>query len=178
MTTETPVRTPSQACSSPLFRTLRHSRVAKSRPEHADEALLDIEPFLFGPGVRPPRRRARDVLRLQGRDFSGYSFAMGTSAPPIGSLHRPEIRDGARRTVSALRSSSSRWPSRPREGIKPITSRYRRSSWHGRRYGTSSTSSAHRALRQRRRRCRAHRDQCSPSAAATSAARRSSPRTR
>jgi hypothetical protein len=67
--------------------------------------LLDTEPFLFGPGVYDPH--GAELAMYYGFKavyFSGYSFAIGHLGTTDMDLYTgPEIADGARRTVSALR---------------------------------------------------------------------------
>ena len=67
--------------------------------------LLDTEPFLFGPGVYDPQ--GAELAMYYGFKavyFSGYSFAIGHLGTTDMDLYSgPEIADGARRTVSALR---------------------------------------------------------------------------
>src|SRR6266550_3209720 len=67
--------------------------------------LLRTEPYLFGPGVYDPMG-AQLVMyhRFKAVYFSGYSFAIGHLGTTDMDLYSgPEIADGARRTVSALR---------------------------------------------------------------------------
>ena len=67
--------------------------------------LLDTEPFLFGPGVYDPQ--GAELAMYYGFKavyFSGYSFAIGHLGTTDMDLYSgPEIADGARRTISALR---------------------------------------------------------------------------
>jgi isocitrate lyase len=67
--------------------------------------LLDTEPYLFGPGVYDPF--GAQLVMYHGFKavyFSGYSFAIGHLGTTDMDLYSgPEIADGARRTVSALR---------------------------------------------------------------------------
>ena len=67
--------------------------------------LLDTEPFVFGPGVYDPH--GAELCMYYGFKsvyFSGYSFAIGHLGTTDMDLYTgPEIADGARRTVSALR---------------------------------------------------------------------------
>src|SRR5438067_12509471 len=67
--------------------------------------LLETEPFLFGPGVYDPM--GAQLVMYHGYKavyFSGYSFAIGHLGTTDMDLYAgPEIADGARRTVSALR---------------------------------------------------------------------------
>ena len=67
--------------------------------------LLRTEPYLFGPGVYDPMG-AQLVMyhRFKAVYFSGYSFAIGHLGTTDMDLYSgPEIADGARRAVSALR---------------------------------------------------------------------------
>jgi len=68
-------------------------------------ALLDAEPFVFAPGVYDPH--GAQLCMYYGFPavyFSGYSFAIGHLGTTDMDLYTgPEIADGARRTVSALR---------------------------------------------------------------------------
>jgi isocitrate lyase len=67
--------------------------------------LLRTEPYLFGPGVYDPM--GAQLVMYHGFKavyFSGYSFAIGHLGTTDMDLYSgPEIADGARRTVSALR---------------------------------------------------------------------------
>jgi isocitrate/methylisocitrate lyase len=67
--------------------------------------LLETEPFVFGPGVYDPH--GAELCMYYGFKsvyFSGYSFAIGHLGTTDMDLYTgPEIADGARRTVSALR---------------------------------------------------------------------------
>jgi isocitrate lyase len=67
--------------------------------------LLRTEPYLFGPGVYDPM--GAQLVMYHGYKavyFSGYSFAIGHLGTTDMDLYSgPEIADGARRTVSALR---------------------------------------------------------------------------
>lgn len=68
-------------------------------------SLLEGEPYLFGPGVYDPM--GAQLVMYHGFKavyFSGYSFAIGHLGTTDMDLYSgPEIADGARRTVSALR---------------------------------------------------------------------------
>src|SRR3989440_6613481 len=74
-------------------------------PSTRMRALLDTEPFLFGPGVYDPM--GAELVMYYGFKavyFSGYSFAIGhLGATDMDLYANVEIADGARRTVSALR---------------------------------------------------------------------------
>jgi isocitrate lyase len=74
-------------------------------PSTRMRALLDSEPFLFGPGVYDPQ--GAELAMYYGFKavyFSGYSFAIGHLGTTDMDLYSgPEIADGARRTISALR---------------------------------------------------------------------------
>jgi isocitrate lyase len=67
--------------------------------------LLRTEPYLFGPGIYDPM--GAQLVMYHGFKavyFSGYSFAIGHLGTTDMDLYSgPEIADGARRTVSALR---------------------------------------------------------------------------
>src|SRR5438105_5280847 len=67
--------------------------------------LLDSEPFVFGPGVYDPH--GAELCMYYGFKavyFSGYSFAIGHLGTTDMDLYTgPEIADGARRTVAAMR---------------------------------------------------------------------------
>ncbi|HLQ04142.1 MAG TPA: isocitrate lyase/PEP mutase family protein [Verrucomicrobiae bacterium] len=67
--------------------------------------LLDTEPFVFVPGVYDPH--GAELCMYYGFKsvyFSGYSFAIGHLGTTDMDLYTgPEIADGARRTVTALR---------------------------------------------------------------------------
>src|SRR5207244_8027579 len=67
--------------------------------------LLESEPFVFAPGVYDPH--GAELAMYHGAKavyFSGYSFAIGHLGTTDMDLYTgPEIADGARRTVSALR---------------------------------------------------------------------------
>ena len=83
-------------------------RVSASRWTHPAtrfRELLRTEPYLFGPGVYDPMG-AQLVMHhgFKAVYFSGYSFAIGHLGTTDMDLYSgPEIADGARRTVSALR---------------------------------------------------------------------------
>src|SRR5438128_8130889 len=74
-------------------------------PSTRMRGLLDTEPFLFGPGVYDPM--GAQLVMYYGFKavyFSGYSFAIGHLGTTDMDLYSgPEIADGARRTISALR---------------------------------------------------------------------------
>src|SRR5436853_2938380 len=67
--------------------------------------LIETEPYLFGPGIYDPF--GAQLVMYHGFKavyFSGYSFAIGHLGTTDMALYSgPEIADGARRTVSALR---------------------------------------------------------------------------
>ena len=67
--------------------------------------LLETEPFVFAPGVYDPHGAELAMYhRAKAVYFSGYSFAIGHLGTTDMDLYSgPEIADGARRTVSALR---------------------------------------------------------------------------
>jgi isocitrate lyase len=83
-------------------------RVPASRWTHPSvrmRELLRTEPYLFGPGVYDPFG-AQLVMHhgFKAVYFSGYSFAIGHLGTTDMDLYSgPEIADGARRTVAALR---------------------------------------------------------------------------
>src|SRR5206468_7578663 len=67
--------------------------------------LFDTEPFVLAPGVYDPHGAELVMYhRAKAVYFSGYSFAIGHLGTTDMDLYSgPEIADGARRTVSALR---------------------------------------------------------------------------
>src|SRR3954471_15745514 len=67
--------------------------------------LLESEPFVFAPGIYDPHGAEIAMYhRATAVYFSGYSFAIGHLGTTDMDLYSgPEIADGARRTVSALR---------------------------------------------------------------------------
>src|SRR6266404_1659723 len=82
--------------------------VPKSRAEHPSKrmrALLETEPYLFGPGVYDPMTAQLGMYYgCKAIYFSGYSFAIGHLGSTDMDLYASvEIADAARRTVSALR---------------------------------------------------------------------------
>jgi isocitrate lyase len=84
--------------------------------------LLGTEPFLFGPGVYDPQ--GAELAMYYGFKavyFSGYSFAIGHLGTTDMDLYSgPEIADGARRTISALRKFQLTMAvGDPEKGIKP-----------------------------------------------------------
>ena len=68
-------------------------------------SLLDSEPFVFAPGVYDPHGAELAMyFGFKSVYFSGYSFAIGHLGTTDMDLYTgPEIADGARRTVSAMR---------------------------------------------------------------------------
>src|SRR6266480_6986616 len=83
-------------------------KVPASRNEDPSKRLrrlLASKPYVFGPGVYDPL--GAELVMYHGFDavyFSGYSFAIGHLGTTDMDLYSgPEIADGARRTVSALR---------------------------------------------------------------------------
>ena len=83
-------------------------RVPSSRrvdPATRLRQLLDAEPYVFAPGVYDPHGAEIAMYhRSKAIYFSGYSFAIGHLGTTDMDLYSgPEIADGARRTVSALR---------------------------------------------------------------------------
>src|SRR3990170_4031816 len=108
MTTETRVRKADTAELVPSALLPEGYVVPASRsidPSTRMRALLDTEPFLFGPGVYDPQ--GAELAMYYGFKavyFSGYSFAIGHLGTTDMDLYTgPEIADGARRTVAALR---------------------------------------------------------------------------
>jgi 2-methylisocitrate lyase-like PEP mutase family enzyme len=84
--------------------------------------LLETEPYLFGPGVYDPM--GAELAMYHGYRavyFSGYSFAIGHLGTTDMDLYSgPEIADGARRTVSALRKFQlTQAVGDPEKGIAP-----------------------------------------------------------
>ena len=67
--------------------------------------LLDSEPYVFAPGIYDPHGAEIAMYhRATAIYFSGYSFAIGHLGTTDMDLYSgPEIADGARRTISALR---------------------------------------------------------------------------
>src|SRR5437660_7032316 len=67
--------------------------------------LLQSEPYVFAPGIYDPHSAEIAMYhRATAIYFSGYSFAIGHLGTTDMDLYSgPEIADGARRTVSALR---------------------------------------------------------------------------
>jgi len=76
-----------------------------THPSNRLRELLRTEPYVFGPGVYDPF--GAQLVMYHGFKavyFSGYSFAIGHLGTTDMDLYSgPEIADGARRTVSALR---------------------------------------------------------------------------
>jgi isocitrate lyase len=86
----------------------RGFRVPASRwidPATRLRELLDAEPFVFAPGVYDPHGAELAMYHgMKAVYFSGYSFAIGHLGTTDMDLYSgPEIADGARRTVAALR---------------------------------------------------------------------------
>jgi 2-methylisocitrate lyase-like PEP mutase family enzyme len=84
--------------------------------------LLRTEPYLFGPGIYDPM--GAQLVMYHGFKavyFSGYSFAIGHLGTTDMDLYSgPEIADGARRTVSALRKFQLTMAvGDPAKGIEP-----------------------------------------------------------
>jgi len=84
--------------------------------------LLETEPFVFGPGVYDPH--GAELAMYYGFKsiyFSGYSFAIGHLGTTDMDLYSgPEIADGARRTVSALRKFQLTMAlGEPEKGVAP-----------------------------------------------------------
>jgi isocitrate lyase len=103
--------TPPVAIAAPLVATpllpdgFRVPSSRWTRPSTRMRELLRTEPYLFGPGVYDPM--GAQLVMYHGFKavyFSGYSFAIGHLGTTDMDLYSgPEIADGARRTVSALR---------------------------------------------------------------------------
>src|SRR5262245_35993911 len=76
-----------------------------TRPATRFRDLLRTEPYLFGPGVYDPMGAQLAMHHgYKAVYFSGYSFAIGHLGTTDMDLYSgPEIADGARRTVRALR---------------------------------------------------------------------------
>ena len=85
--------------------------------------LLRTEPYLFGPGVYDPFG-AQLVMHhgFKAVYFSGYSFAIGHLGTTDMDLYSgPEIADGARRTVAALRKYQlTSAVGDPEKGVAPL----------------------------------------------------------
>ena len=75
------------------------------RPSTRMRELLRTEPYLFGPGVYDAMgAQLAMYYGFKAVYFSGYSFAIGHLGTTDMDLYAgPEIADGARRTVSAMR---------------------------------------------------------------------------
>src|SRR5438270_4369134 len=85
--------------------------------------LLDDEPFAFAPGVYDPHGAELVMYhRAKAVYFSGYSFAIGRLGTTDMDLYAgPEIADGARRTVSALRKFQLTMAvGDPEKGVPPM----------------------------------------------------------
>jgi len=83
-------------------------RVPESRwvdPSTRMRALLETEPYLFGPGIYDPHGAQLAMYHgFKSVYFSGYSFAMGHLGTTDMDIYaNVEIADACRRTVSALR---------------------------------------------------------------------------
>jgi len=125
MTTEiapAPVRT-SKLVPTPLLPegyTVPASRFED--PSTRMRRLLETEPFVFGPGVYDPH--GAELCMYYGFKsvyFSGYSFAIGHLGTTDMDLYTgPEIADGARRTVTALRKFQLTMAlGDPEKGVEP-----------------------------------------------------------
>ena len=93
-----------------------------TRPSTRFRELLRTEPYLFGPGVYDPF--GAQLVMYHGFKavyFSGYSFAIGHLGTTDMDLYSgPEIADGARRTVAALRKFQlTQAIGDPEKGIAP-----------------------------------------------------------
>jgi isocitrate/methylisocitrate lyase len=85
--------------------------------------LLDAEPFVFAPGIYDPHGAEIAMYhRASAIYFSGYSFAIGHLGTTDMDLYSgPEIADGARRTVSALRKFQLTMATGdPEKGVAPV----------------------------------------------------------
>ena len=101
-------------------------QVSVSRWTHPSVGMRDLlrtEPYLFGPGVYDPFG-AQLVMHhgFKAVYFSGYSFAIGHLGTTDMDLYSgPEIADGARRTVAALRKYQlTAAVGDPEKGIPPL----------------------------------------------------------
>jgi isocitrate lyase len=86
-------------------------------------ALLDAEPYVFAPGIYDPHGAELVMYhRFKAVYFSGYSFAIGHLGTTDMDLYSgPEIADGARRTVSALRKFQLTMATGdPEKGVAPV----------------------------------------------------------
>jgi 2-methylisocitrate lyase-like PEP mutase family enzyme len=92
-------------------------------PSTRMRSLLETEPYLFGPGVYDPFG-AQLVMHygFKAVYFSGYSFAIGHLGTTDMDLYSgPEIADGARRTVAALRKYQlTAAVGDPEKGVRPL----------------------------------------------------------
>ena len=92
-------------------------------PSKRMRALMESEPYLFGPGIYDPLG-AQQVMYYgyKAAYFSGYSFAMGHVGSTDMDLYSSvEIADGARRTVSGLRKFQLTLAvGDPEKGIAPV----------------------------------------------------------
>jgi isocitrate lyase len=101
-------------------------RVPASRwtdPATRLRGLLDAEPYVFAPGVYDPHGAELVMYhRFKAVYFSGYSFAIGHLGTTDMDLYSgPEIADGARRTVSALRKFQLTMATGdPEKGVAPV----------------------------------------------------------
>ena len=86
-------------------------------------SLLDTEPYLFGPGIYDPFGAQLAMHHgFKAVYFSGYSFAIGHLGTTDMDLYAgPEIADGARRTVAALRKYQlTAAVGDPEKGVPPL----------------------------------------------------------
>src|SRR5688500_9883410 len=126
MTTETRVRSANAVELVPSALFPEGYLVPASRPIDPStrmRELLDTEPFLFGPGVYDPH--GAELAMYYGFKavyFSGFSFAIGHLGTTDMDLYSgPEIADGARRTVSALRKFQLTMATGdPEKGVAPV----------------------------------------------------------
>src|SRR3954462_11635530 len=84
--------------------------------------LLDGEPYVFAPGIYDPHGAEIAMYhRSKAIYFSGYSFAIGHLGTTDMDLYSgPEIADGARRTISALRKFQlTQAVGDPEKGVAP-----------------------------------------------------------
>jgi len=95
-----------------------------TNPSTRMRQLLETEPYLFGPGVYDPMGEQLAMYHgYKAVYFSGYSFAIGHLGTTDMDLYSgPEIADGARRTVSALRKFQLTMAvGDPAKGVEPKT---------------------------------------------------------
>ena len=94
-----------------------------THPSTRMRSLLDTEPYLFGPGIYDPFGAQLAMHHgFKAVYFSGYSFAIGHLGTTDMDLYAgPEIADGARRTVAALRKYQlTAAVGDPEKGVPPL----------------------------------------------------------